>query len=460
MNIIKKKNKFYYIIYFLFMYFLSQKYITFNEQNLELNNNYLNIQIKLNFTFNKKINKKIRICIYDIGLKNGGRERSTSLLLNFFYKFKIFNIYLFTKKNIENNEFKIPKNIKRTIIKKNETKNLLINLKKKKIEVLIYQFANDREIRLLNKLNYIKVIYYLHTCFFYWVYSCFSYFISVYSALRNSKYVVSLVHLENDYLFRKWGINSIMINNFLSYEYNLTIPSNLLSKNIIMIGRADDILKRFYLGLEAMEYIIKEVPQAEMKIISNMSLTTEINNLRKNLKLENFIHFSEYLSTPEIFFKNASLHIFPTITESFGLVMGETKIFGIPNILVGLDYVSIEEGGTIMINDDTPESIAKESILILKNNLIKKYLGKEARKNMKIFKNDLLFEKWIKIILSVYNGDEYYQYLRLKDKNSDKITILNSLRNQIHLLTIRNKFFLNINEIYFNNFTLLENYTA
>lgn len=71
--------------------------------------------------------------------------------------------------------------------------------------------------------------------------------------------------------------------------------------------------------------------------------------------------------SPEIHYKNSSLHIFPTISESFGLVLSETKTYGIPNILLGLDYVLISYGGTAIIYDDYPESIARESIKILQN---------------------------------------------------------------------------------------------
>lgn len=54
--------------------------------------------------------------------------------------------------------------------------------------------------------------------------------------------------------------------------------------------------------------------------------------------------------------------MFPSITEAFPLVLCETKIYGIPNILIGLDYVSIAKGGVIINNDDSPENFAKEII--------------------------------------------------------------------------------------------------
>jgi len=129
----------------------------------------------------------------------------------------------------------------------------------------------------------------------------------------------------------------------------------------------------------------------ENYFISNIYLIEYLQKLIEIFKLEKRVKFMGYSSIPEIYYKNASLHIFPSISESFGLVLSESKIFGIPNILVGLDYISIAKGGTIIIYDDNPISIAKEAIKILKNEKYRKKLGREARKSMKKFKNELIF---------------------------------------------------------------------
>ena len=83
---------------------------------------------------------------------------------------------------------------------------------------------------------------------------------------KNAEYSISLVPFENDYLFRKWGVNSILISNFIPYEYNKIIPSDLSCNLILMLGRGDDKTKRFDLGIKAMKHIISEVSQSEMKI--------------------------------------------------------------------------------------------------------------------------------------------------------------------------------------------------
>ena len=239
------------------------------------------------------------------------------------------------------------------------------------------------------------------------------------------------------------------MDNFITYQYNFVIPSDLSSKTILMLGRANDILKRFDLGIKAMKYILKEIPECEMKIISEIKDINNLNILIKNLNLKKIIKFVGYSATPEIYYKNSSLHIFPSISECFPMVLCETKIYGIPNILVGIDYVSISKGGTIIIFDDSPLSIAKEAIAILKNEKYKRKLSKEAKRSMKKFRNELLRNKWIKLILSIYNGDLFYKNLIKEDLKIQKNEAIDLIKRQIELLKKRNKKFKIIQNYYY-----------
>ena len=384
---------------------------------IDLNINYLKIQDDINFHFDSNINSKINLAIHCYSLKNGGRARLTSLILNQLNKVKIFRLYLFTEKYKETNEYTIPNNIKRLLI--NKKTELIKKIHRYKISIFIYQLSDVNLIKTLNKYKNLKVIYYLHTCTFYWIYlKGFKSLISIYKALYNSKYIITLVPFENDYLFKKWGIDSLLMSNLLTYDINFVIPSDLSTNTILMIGRGNDKLKRFDLGIFSMKYIINEVSNCEMKIISNADYVGNLKEIVDFLTLQNNVRFVGYTSEPEIFFKNSSLHIFPTVSESFGYVLCETKIFGIPNILLGLDYVSISKGGTIFIYDESPKTIGKEAIKILKNKEYKKELGKEARKSMKIFNNELLYKRWVKLILSVFNGDIYYKKINFLDLNN------------------------------------------
>ena len=244
--------------------------------------------------------------------------------------------------------------------------------------------------------------------------------------------------------------------NFITYEYENILPSDLSSKTILMIGRANDKLKRFELGIKAMHFIIKKIPICKMKIISNLDGIKDLKKLVNELQLENNVEFVGFTSTPEIYFKNSSLHIFSSISESFGLVLCETKIYGIPNILIGLDYIYISKGGTVIIYDDKPESIAEESIKILENIKYRKRLGKEARTSMKNYKNESILKRWIPLILSIYNGDNYYNNLVKSEKTISKENAIKLLNNQLILLKMRKSEYKNLTIKDIENFSFIK----
>jgi len=294
--------------------------------------------------------------------------------------------------------------------------------------------------KLLNKLTKVKTIFYNHSSFWLWIYVNRVNFIpKLYKIYKSSKYVISLIPFENDYLFKKWGINSILMNNFVTYQYDDITPSNLSTKNIIMIGRANDRMKRFDLGLKAMKYIVEEVPESQMLIISNFFGARYLMNLVKSLNLQNNVQFMGYTLKPEVYFQNSSLHIFPSISECFPMVLSETKIYGIPNIITGIDYVSAAKGGVINVNNDDPKIIANESIKILKDFNYRKKLGKIARESMKKFKNEKTAKKWIELILAVYNGEYYYNKLKEEDKKIKEKDAINYLKNQLNIIKVRNQ---------------------
>ena len=74
-----------------------------------------------------------------------------------------------------------------------------------------------------------------------------------------------MIPFENDYIFPKWGINSILMSNFVTYEYIKSIPSNLFNNTILMIGRNTDKIKRLELGIQSMEYIKNVLPNINQR---------------------------------------------------------------------------------------------------------------------------------------------------------------------------------------------------
>jgi hypothetical protein len=398
--------------------------------------------------------KKIKVALAANSIKNGGAERSASLICYYFNKVKIFKFFLLTLTRKEKNEYAIDGNIKRIMIKN----NLIEIIKKKKIDILLYQTYDYNQINELNKIKDLKIILINRSCFLHWIYyNRYDFFRNYYKIYKKADYAISLIPFENDYLFRKWGINSILMPNFIPYKHNKIVPSSLSSNIILMIGRADDRIKRFDLGIRAMKYIGTQIPQSELKIISSLDGIDYLLQIIDELKLENFVKFEGYTSNPSIYYKNASLHLFPTLVEAFPNILSETKIYGIPNILIGLDYVTCANGGTVIIYDDSPLSLSKVIIKILRNKKYKENLGRDARLSMKNLDNNLILKRWIKIILSIHDGKENYQKLRNKDKKMADKDAIRIIENQLNLLKHRNKTFINITLNDIINFTFLEN---
>ena len=394
----------------------------------------------LTSTFPQASINQIKIAFYCNSIKYGGVERVTSILLKLLSKEIFFKFYLITIIGRLSGEYDLPENIIRIFLK-NENINIIQAVKKENIDILIYNFYNREEIENLNRLKKTKVIFFNHSSYFLWLLFYRQYHIeqSVYQTYKSCKYIISLIPVETDYLFKIWGLKSIFVNNPSTYEYDSIIPSDLTQKNIIMIGRAEDSSKRFDLGIKIMKYIVQELPDYKMKIISERNHRLE--SLIKSINLENNIEMVGYKKNPESYYKNSCLHIFPSLCDTYPTVITEAKIFGIPTVICGLDYLALAKKGTIIVFDDDPDIIAKEVIKILKDDNYRKKLGEEARKSMKSINNKIIAEKWKNILLSVYEGvDQSTFYKKFTDESKkmreeEAITILN---NQLNLMKKRN----------------------
>ena len=381
----------------------------------------------------------IKLAYYCNSIKYGGIERVITLLIKHLANIKIFKQYLITKNGILDGAYSIPNNTIRIDLTE-QNLDIFEIIKKEKIDILIYNFYEKYEMLKLSEYKGTKTIFYEHSSIFIWIYlKKYNFKNSFYAVYKRAKYVISLIPFENDFIFKRWGIKSILMDNLNTYDYDSVIPSDLKGNNIIMIGRAKDDLKRYDLGIKSMESIVKEVPNCVMNIISLPD--PKLENLIKTLELDNNIKFIGFLKDPSTFYRNSSLHIMPSLTESYAMTLAEAKIFGIPSIICGLDYLTLAKGGTVILYDDEPIAIAKEAIKILKNNTYRQILGKEARESMKIRKNKFIVKKWINLLLSVYNGKAYYNKLSKNTEKLPKEEFDIIFKNQLKLLKKRRPIF-------------------
>ena len=165
-------------------------------------------------------------------------------------------------------------------------------------------------------------------------------------------------------------------------------------------------------------------------------MNEQLAKLIKSLKLEENVFFTGMQNKIEKYLQNASLHIFPSLFEAYPMVLSEAKIYGIPTILCGIDYIALVKGGTVVVYDDNPDTVAKEAIKILKDENYRKKLGAEARESIQKLNDNLLAKRWVKFLVSVYEeDDETYQELGKSGITEEKAEDI--LKNQLKLLQRR-----------------------
>ena len=138
------------------------------------------------------------------------------------------------------------------------------------------------------------------------------------------------------------------------------------------------------------------------------------------------------------------------------MVLSETKIYGIPSILVGIDYITTIKEGVFIVYDEKPETIANYAIKILNNIQYRKKMGRRSRKSMKKYSNKILFKKWIKLIEAVNEGEDSFEQLANEDKPIPENESIYILQNQINLLKKREKWFKNITVDDILNFSFIK----
>ena len=301
----------------------------------------------------------------------------------------------------------------------------------------IKTFNNIYIVKLLQILK-IKIIIFNHNAIFNAFYYNLMYrFKELYRRYNKFQLVLNLVPIESKYLYRNWGIkNVISINNFMPFDIKSVKPLNLSSKNIIMLGRGTVPNKNFDLGIRSMKYIVRNIPDSRLFIASSGNLTY-LKRLAEKLNIKENVIFTGYRVNLSDILANSSLHLFLSYSESFGNVLLESKIYGIPTILLGMEYLTLFNGGTILAENDSPETIANAAIKIIKNEKYRKKLGKEARKSLKKFENEIILKRWIKIIKAVYKGKGEIQKLINEEEKLDKKDAFRIIEKEILKLKIR-----------------------
>ena len=266
----------------------------------------------------------------------------------------------------------------------------------------------------------------------------------------------SYIFIASDdyYFYKKLGFkNEIFIPNLYTYDPHETPSSNLTNHNIVILGRLNDFIKGVKYAIKAMEYIIKEVPDAMLCLVSCDSRIEFLKNLTRDLNLTNNIIFRSNTYKLTDLFLNASVHMYTSLSEAFPMALVEGKAHGMPVVGFDVPYSNPYQQGFIGVELFDVEGLARETIKLLKDYDYRIKKGEEAKESLDVFKNSETVELWGRLCESLLSNDRE-DYRKLQDEIEKKY--FNETRARQHLeshfnILVRNNF--NITCHSFDNFT-------
>ena len=403
------------IIISTIIYFRKYKSIEIINSQDKSKNVILN---EYNETENK--NGKIGIAFVFKIIFGNGIGRMLSLLCNELVKIDKYDIYLITGPGYHL-DFKFDEKVK--IIRIADNKTLIENFDKTS-NIKIYVLQNEltsykiKWYQLLNGGK--KVVGIMHGVY---MSSIFSNQTGVYSLWKNNKFLDAYVQVIADdyYVNKRLGINnSLFIPNLFTYDSGAHIPnSNLTYNNLMVMGREFDKVKGGLYGIKAMDIIRKEIPDAKLYLISSNSNIDFLENLIVELNLTNnveVLHFTENITH---YFLNSSVLLYPSLTESFPMVMNEGKAHGLPIVAFNISYSPSYQKGVIVVDIMNYTQMAEETIKLLKDYNYRKIKGLESKLSLKEFSNKETIDKWDRLF-TVLLKDDPVEFKKLQDFTFEK----------------------------------------
>ncbi len=210
--------------------------------------------------------------------------------------------------------------------------------------------------------------------------------------IKNFKGIISLTHKNANEFKHK---NSFVIANPLLIK--TTKATVLKSKTVLVIGR-NSYEKGYDLLLQIWKKVIIKHPDWKLELYTTENPTIDLKKISKNLNIEKNINFHETtLSIIEQIIQS-SIHLLPSRTEGFGLVIIETMFYGLPTIAfdcpVGPGEIITNNLDGILIKPYSIEQFAEKICYLIEHPEVRNQLGKNAQETAKKYDIATIMKQW------------------------------------------------------------------
>ena len=410
------------------------KNISYNiENNITdfITNNIINNttnRITNNIIFNNP-EKKIGLAFLYTSLFSNGIARFITVTANYLIKTGKYDICFITNKPYHK-EFAYNSSIKRFIALNNYS--LIRNISKyENIDIFILQnVISSSAVKFYHSIGK-KVIGMFHGCF---MSAMAMDHLNSYKNWNDFDLFDSYVFIDADdyYFYKKLGFkNEIYIPNLNTFVPSETKSSNLTYNNIIMLGRQNDPIKGAKYAVKSMIYIIKEVPDAKLTLVTSDSRIQFLKDLIKRLNLTNNVFINYHTYNISSCFWNSSVFMYTSFSEAYPMAMNEGKAHGMPIVAFDVPYSPPYQNGVIVVDQLDCEALARETIKLLKDYDYRKKMGEKAKESLNKYSNDEIVEIWGKLFRALLSNDTN-EYRKLQNEIENKYYNEDEARIRMH----------------------------
>ncbi|RLJ09181.1 MAG: hypothetical protein DRP15_04145, partial [Candidatus Aenigmatarchaeota archaeon] len=174
---------------------------------------------------------------------------------------------------------------------------------------------------------------------------------------------------------------------------------------ILFVGRLFPYKGLEYLVL-AVGYVSREKKNFVVKIVGEGKERSKLEKMVKDMSLEKWIKFEGGVDEEEItrYYNSCCIFVLPSIhrSEAFGIAQLEAMSSGKPVISTrikgsGVPWVNQDGVTGLVVPPRDPERLAKAILNLLGNNVMRKKMGKNARKKALSFSWETIAKKTIKV---------------------------------------------------------------
>ena len=173
--------------------------------------------------------------------------------------------------------------------------------------------------------------------------------------------------------------------------------SSLQNKKAIAVGK-QSYQKSYDRLLKSWALLDKEFQDWELHIYGKFEEKLGLENLAKDLKIQNQVYFHLPEKNIEEKYAESSIFVLSSRYEGFGMVLIEAMSFGIPCVSFDCNYgpsdiIKDNEDGFLIKNGDEKDFAQKLQELMRDENL-RKEMGEKARVNVERFLPENVVKKW------------------------------------------------------------------